>query len=1081
MRLRRTLAAAASALLLPTLAQGAGASAPDLPALPIANDVAPPDTYVAIPILRQAQHGPVPFLYVVRPAGFGLTVEDLRNAGLTVVPESVSVRDVAGQAIDVDVVARRIADLVGAKRSASGASAADAESASAAAMTTLSNVPIAVYSDASNTAVGHSIANTAWTEARDVLSSQTGVTFDVVTKQDNATAYPPGQPAVSDVKTECDLQRFSEYEESIGRNVRAQAVLVFSDGDITPFGSSTGHRGLAMGKPPWESLDVSTRWNRGSSRDACRSVPNGAEYRRSPAYVPAAFASTLWNAHLRTEKQSSSHWAAHEVGHMFTMTHDMADCRVNGGVMHKSLEAATSAQPTHCAEYGDFSSYYRYYFSAAGEAAIEAENARRSACIAASWCTSNATPSATRYLSAQPENGSVLLSWDAPLYNGGNAIAGYCIHRSSVDNFVEGPNTQQQCQAGTSTSYRWTGLTNGETSYYYVRAYNMNDDPSTPWGSTPYDREGPASNYIGVAPGTVPGAPTLNPITPGNGQLSLSWSPPANNGGYPITYYRIYRTCSICTPSNWTTTNTSFTDGNLTNGVTYNYRVAALNIHGEGAQSNERSEYPRTVPGAPTLNSATPGNATVSLAWTAPSSNGGAAISGYRVFRASTSTGTRTQLTSGGCGGTVTTTSCTDDTVTNGTVYWYDVRAVNVAGTSNASNVLSAQPTQPPTGSFTEGWESGTSAWSITGTSATQDCSSTPVLTGCSLKFQPTASSGLTVSRATAVPLTTTSTASFWFRGSSTTGDTDTAVSYAFNTGGSLTLSLTDGITANNGMNLNGPSNSTGVFYSWPSANTWYQAVVTMNATTDVATVQVKNTSGTVVGSSSTSVTIPGAATSIINVTMSGNAWNLTQNAFHFDSISVTGSGPFSESWDNGTSSWSITGTQATHDCTSTPVLAGCSLKFQPTSSSGLAVQRAISVPMSSTTTASFWFRGNSTTGDTDSAVSFAFNTGGSLTLSLTDGVSSNNGMNLNGPSNSTGVFYNWPSASTWYQAVVTINPSTDVATVQVKNTSGSVVGSSSTNVWIPSSATSITNVGIHGNAWNGTQNAFNVDSIAIG
>ena len=50
------------------------------------------------------------------------------------------------------------------------------------------------------------------------------------------------------------------------------------------------------------------------------------------------------------------------------------------------------------------------------------------------------------------------------------------------------------------------------------------------------------------------------------------------------------------------------------------------------------------VPGSPTLNAATPGDASVALAWSAPSSIGGGAVTGYKVYRG-TSTGGETLLT----------------------------------------------------------------------------------------------------------------------------------------------------------------------------------------------------------------------------------------------------------------------------------------------------------------------------------------------------------------------------------------------------------------------------------------------------
>ena len=88
----------------------------------------------------------------------------------------------------------------------------------------------------------------------------------------------------------------------------------------------------------------------------------------------------------------------------------------------------------------------------------------------------------------------------------------------------------------------------------------------------------------------------------------------------------------------------------LTNGTTYYYQVTAVNAVGEGARSNERSATPAapaTAPGAPTLNSATAGNGSVALAWSAPASNGGAAITGYKVYRGTRAAARRCSTTLG--------------------------------------------------------------------------------------------------------------------------------------------------------------------------------------------------------------------------------------------------------------------------------------------------------------------------------------------------------------------------------------------------------------------------------------------------
>src|SRR5262249_48965562 len=134
-------------------------------------------------------------------------------------------------------------------------------------------------------------------------------------------------------------------------------------------------------------------------------------------------------------------------------------------------------------------------------------------------------------------------------------------------------------------------------------------------------------NALSATPRTVPGAPTLNTATPGNAQVSLSWTAPASNGGSVITAYTA--TASPGGATCTTTGTTSCAGSGLTNGVSYSFTVTASHPAGTGAASNSLSATPLTVPGAPTLNTASPGDTQVTLAWTAPASNGGSPITGY--------------------------------------------------------------------------------------------------------------------------------------------------------------------------------------------------------------------------------------------------------------------------------------------------------------------------------------------------------------------------------------------------------------------------------------------------------------------
>jgi len=166
----------------------------------------------------------------------------------------------------------------------------------------------------------------------------------------------------------------------------------------------------------------------------------------------------------------------------------------------------------------------------------------------------------------------------------------------------------------------FTGTATGGTpSYHY--SWNFGDgststaqNPSHSYGTagtytatlTVTDSSSPAktassSVTITASPvaGTAPGAPTGLTASAGNGQVSLSWTPPASNGGVNITSYRVYRGTASGAETLLTSGGcsglgavASCTDTGLTNGQAYYYKVTAVNALGEGPQSNEASATP---------------------------------------------------------------------------------------------------------------------------------------------------------------------------------------------------------------------------------------------------------------------------------------------------------------------------------------------------------------------------------------------------------------------------------------------------------------------------------------------------------
>jgi titin len=193
------------------------------------------------------------------------------------------------------------------------------------------------------------------------------------------------------------------------------------------------------------------------------------------------------------------------------------------------------------------------------------------------------------------------------------------------------------------------------------------------------------SNFSPLA---IPSGPAALTATPGNGQVSLSWTAPGYTGTSAVQSYNIYR--SLVAGSQGSLINsvsaatTTYIDTGLTNGNQYYYQVTAVNSSGESAASNQAAAD--TFPGAPTGLQATAGTSQIQLSWTAPI-DGNVPTTGYNVYRATSSAGPFNMINPGPIG----TTSYSDNTAAAGTLYYYQVTAVNAGGEGPASNQASAE------------------------------------------------------------------------------------------------------------------------------------------------------------------------------------------------------------------------------------------------------------------------------------------------------------------------------------------------------------------------------------------------------
>jgi titin len=180
-------------------------------------------------------------------------------------------------------------------------------------------------------------------------------------------------------------------------------------------------------------------------------------------------------------------------------------------------------------------------------------------------------------------------------------------------------------------------------------------------------------------PAVAPTAPTAS-STPYNGGITVTYGAPSYDGGSAISFYQ-KSTDNV----NWTGSVVSpignpFNESG-TNGTALTVYVRAVNSDNLAGPSVSTTSTPRTTPGAPTSFAAS--NATfgqLDLSWAAPSSNGGASVSGYTLTR--TSPGTATTLLTN-----ANQTTYTDSSLLPYADYTYTVAAVNVAGTGSTATV----------------------------------------------------------------------------------------------------------------------------------------------------------------------------------------------------------------------------------------------------------------------------------------------------------------------------------------------------------------------------------------------------------
>ena len=214
--------------------------------------------------------------------------------------------------------------------------------------------------------------------------------------------------------------------------------------------------------------------------------------------------------------------------------------------------------------------------------------------------------------------------------------------------------------------------------------------------------------------GSVPGFPDITSTTPASNSITVAWSAPGIVGASDITAYDVRYIRSdaadksdgewTLTEDVWTATgggDLEYTMSGLTGNVQYDVRVRAVNAEGDGPWSAVGTATP-PIDRAPTIDSVTPGDRSIIVGWTAPTSATLGTITSYdlRYIRSDASNkadDNRTVVsaiwTSGPLAYTLNPTAMP---LVNGVSYDVQVRAVVGPDQHPWSGVRSAKPHTTP-------------------------------------------------------------------------------------------------------------------------------------------------------------------------------------------------------------------------------------------------------------------------------------------------------------------------------------------------------------------------------------------------
>ena len=486
---------------------------------------------------------------------------------------------------------------------------------------------------------------------------------------------PRGLSATPNGKTQIDL-RWSAPSDDGGSPVEGYQVDASDNGGATwtvlvedSRGTATtySHTGLSAGETWHYRVRAINEWGKGAYTDPPASATTDASEPGPPQDLVAE---------ANGQTQIALDWDPPDDDGGSRVTGYRIEFSGNGGATWSTLESNTRRTTTLYHDQNLDPGTTRHYRVAAINSVGTGDYSNED-----SATTAPAVPGPPTGLSAIANGTAQIdLAWSAPADDGGARVTGYRIEVS--DNGTSWRDLRSDTNSD-DTDYPHTGLDPGTTRHYRVSAINAagTGDPS--------------DVAFATTDPTVPDPPTgLAAAADGQTRIRLSWVPPAYDGGAAVTAYRVEVSSDSAATwavleANTGSARAGFTHTDLDPGTTRHYRVSAINVAGWGNPSDvAHATTDATVPAAPTdLEATASGISQIDLVWTAPTDNGGAAITAYRV-EVSTTRGATWRTLVDNTGNTATSYSHTG--LDPATRRDYRVSAINRVGAGEASNVAHA-------------------------------------------------------------------------------------------------------------------------------------------------------------------------------------------------------------------------------------------------------------------------------------------------------------------------------------------------------------------------------------------------------